>query len=99
MTDSPLGTYNNAIPPALTTTTAVTPSVFSLISCTHPVLVFNHDYVIDNRPPSQDVGLVEISADDGMTWTELVSYSGGVLSAWEHRTWRPRSGRTWLGKR
>jgi hypothetical protein len=53
--------------------------VFSLLSCTNPVLIFQHDYVIDNRTPSQDVGRVEISADGGTTWTELSRYQGGDI--------------------
>jgi hypothetical protein len=77
MTDSPLGTYNNAIPPALTTTTAVTSVAFGLNNCANPVLTFRHDYVIDNRAPSQDVDWMEISTDNGATWTELRSYRGG----------------------
>jgi hypothetical protein len=48
-----------------------------LNDCANPVLNFRHDYVIDNRPPSQDVGRMEISTDDGVTWAELVSCQGG----------------------
>jgi len=79
MTDSPTGTYNNAIPPAVTQTTAITSMAFSLLSCPNPVLAFRHDYVVDNRPPSQDVGRVEITDDGGVTWGELANYSGGGI--------------------
>ncbi|UCC89077.1 MAG: DUF11 domain-containing protein, partial [Anaerolineales bacterium] len=77
MTDSPGGNYDSAIPPAIKHTTAITSQAFSLISCTHPVLAFRHDYVIAQGTGHQDVGRVEISADDGVSWTELASYSGG----------------------
>jgi hypothetical protein len=79
MTDSPAGTYNNAIPPALTYTTWITSQAFSLNDCANPLLSLRHDYVIDNRAPSQDVGRVEFSTEAGVTWTELATYSGGIF--------------------
>jgi hypothetical protein len=77
MTDSPARNYNSAITPTLTHMTAITSPAFSLANCYKPLLSFRHDYVIDNRAPSQDVARVEITTDDGATWTELVSYAGG----------------------
>ncbi len=77
VTDSPAGNYDSAIPPAPTYTTAITSSPFSLAACPDPVLTFRHDYIIARLGSSLDVGRVEISADDGATWTELAAYSGG----------------------
>jgi hypothetical protein len=78
MTDSPAGNYRSAISPTLTYTTSITSQAFSLDDCANPLLTLRHDYVIDNREPSQDVGRVELSTDAGVTWTELASYSGGI---------------------
>jgi hypothetical protein len=77
MTDSPEGNYDSAISPVITRTTAITSQAFSLLSCSDPVLAFRHDYVIAQGTGHQDVGRVEISTDDGASWTELTSYSGG----------------------
>jgi len=79
MTDSPAGTYNNAIPPALTTTTTITSQPFDLDGCSQPLLTFRHDYVIASIEGSQDVAQVEISEDDGVTWMALGSYTGGGI--------------------
>ncbi len=79
LTDSPAGTYNNAIPPALTCTTHVTSAPFSLAGCPLPLLTFRHDYVIASLDMSQDMARVEISTDDGATWTALESYTGGGI--------------------
>jgi hypothetical protein len=79
MTDSPLGTYDNAITPTLTLTTAVTSVAFSLNDCSNPVLTFRHDHAIIQEGNSQDVGRVEISTDDGATWTELSRYGDSLL--------------------
>jgi hypothetical protein len=78
MTDSPAGNYDSAITPTLTYSTWITSEAFRLDACAYPLLTFRHDYVIDNRAPSQDVGRVQLSTDDGATWTQLVSYSGGI---------------------
>jgi len=97
MTDSPLGTYNNAIPPTLTHTTAITSQPFSLNDCANPVLVFRHDHAIIQEGNSQDVGRVEISTDDGTTWTELGRYGDRLLglatqdvesSEWSNVNWQ-----------
>jgi hypothetical protein len=80
MTDSPVGPYKSAGDYGsgiMTFTTAITSQAFSLNDCADPVLTFRHDYVIDNRSPSQDVGRVGISTDDGATWAELNRYQGG----------------------
>jgi hypothetical protein len=103
MTDSPGGPYKNADdygPGVVTYTTAITSQAFNLSSCTNPTLTFRHDYVIARLGDSQDVGRVEISTDDGATWTELARFSGGgvfgdglapldVLSPeWAAATWK-----------
>ena len=77
MTDSPDGNYDSANPPALTHTTSITSTAFSISSCANPVLTFRHAYVIAQLGTSRDVGRVEISTDDGATWTELATFSGG----------------------
>ena len=68
----------------------------NLDECLGAVFTFRHDYVIDDRPPSQDVGRVEISADNGATWAELASYRGGFPEVetqdeesqeWKNVTW------------
>jgi hypothetical protein len=81
MTDSPAGNYDSAASPAVTMTTGITTVAFNLSGCPRPALTFRHDYVIDNRPPSQDRGRVEISSDGGATWKELAAYSGGIYSS------------------
>lgn len=81
LTDSPGGSYGVAVSPTLTATTGSTSAAFSLSGCPHPVLTFRHDYVIDNRFPSQDGGRVEISTDDGATWHELARYTGGLRTS------------------
>jgi hypothetical protein len=76
-TDSPGASYLNA-EAGLTRTTTITSQSFSLIDCPNPVLSFRHDYVIAVGPGQyQDWGTVEISSDDGATWRQLNSYSGG----------------------
>jgi hypothetical protein len=77
ITDSPAGNYDNALPSALTMTTAITSVAFSLASCPEPVLTFRHAYVLAKINASQDVGRVEISTNNGTTWQQLASYSGG----------------------
>jgi subtilisin-like proprotein convertase family protein len=77
ITDSPAGNYDNAIPPAITHTTAITSQSFEVKDCPNPALTFRHDYAIARVGDSRDVGRVEISADGGITWQELASYSGG----------------------
>jgi hypothetical protein len=98
MTDSPMGNYDNAIPPAITATTSITTTEFRLDKCAHPVLTFRHDYVIAKVGSSQDVGRVEISTDQGATWATLASYRGGGPYAsavkagsdeWSDVQWKP----------
>jgi hypothetical protein len=82
MTDSPAGAYKNAGDYGgglITYTTTITSQSFNLTSCTNPTLTFRHDYVLAKLGPSQDVARVEISTDDGATWTELARYSGGGI--------------------
>jgi hypothetical protein len=82
MTDSPTTNYNNADhygSGLITHTTAITSQAFSLAGCPNPVLTFDHDYVIAKLKGGQDVGRVEISTDDGLAWTELISYTGGSV--------------------
>jgi hypothetical protein len=62
----------------------MTSPAFSLLAaCPDPVLTFDHDYVIDDRAPSQDRGLVEISTDGGATWQTLRQYTGGYQAGFQ----------------
>jgi hypothetical protein len=79
MTDSPAGPYQNAASPASTRTTQITSVPFSLDGLDNPVLSFRHDYVLARVGSSQDVGSVELSSDDGASWTTLASYRGGGI--------------------
>ncbi|CAG0931280.1 hypothetical protein TFLX_02063 [Thermoflexales bacterium] len=81
LTDSPGNSYGVTVSPTLSATTSNTSAAFSLNGCSHPILTFRHDYVIDNRPPSQDGGRVEISTDNGVTWRELARYAGGLRTS------------------
>jgi hypothetical protein len=92
MTDSPAGSYDNADPGEKTRTTTITSQPFSLTGCLSPTLTFRHDYVIARLGPSQDVGRVEISTDDGVTWDVLATYSGGgIYDELAQRTAQPES--------
>jgi hypothetical protein len=80
MTDSPAGPYKNAgdYGEGLTTfTTHITSVPFDLSNCPNPVLIFRHDFIMAKVGDSQDTGRVEISTDNGLTWTPLISYTGG----------------------
>jgi hypothetical protein len=101
MTDSPAGNYNSAITPTLIYTTSLTSLPFDLTGCVPPLLTFRHDYVLASLEGSQDVARVEVSEDDGLTWTTLRSYTGGGIfgpqvlpkqaeegSEWTEVTWR-----------
>jgi len=80
MTDSPLGPYKNAgdYGTGITRyTTAITSPAFNLTRCITPELTFDHDYAIATVGDSQDVARVEISTNNGLTWTELMTYTGG----------------------
>jgi hypothetical protein len=80
LTDSPAGPYWNAGDygsGVVTHTTFITSQSFSLDECPSPLLHFRHDYVIAAGDTHRDVGRVEISTDDGVTWEPLASYSGG----------------------
>jgi hypothetical protein len=82
MTDSPAGPYRNAGdygPGLISQTTTITSLPFSLVNCANPELTFRHDYVLAKVGNSQDLGRVEISSDDGASWTKLVEYSGGGI--------------------
>jgi len=71
-TDSPNGNYANNADTKLTSRT------ISLAGTASPTLVFWHKY--DFRPG--DYGRVEISGNDGSSWTELGSFTNATLSAW-----------------
>lgn len=82
MTDSPAGAYRNAgdYGAGLTSyTSAITSQPFDLSGCANPTLNFGHDYVLAKVGESQDVGRIEISGDDGVTWNELATYTGGGI--------------------
>jgi hypothetical protein len=82
LTDSPIGPYKNAGDYGsglVTYTTQITSVAFSLAGCTRPVLTFRHDYALAQMGDSRDVGRLEISTDDGLTWVELSSYTGGGI--------------------
>jgi hypothetical protein len=101
MTDSPSGNYQGApLGQDLTWTTAITSAPFSLApaSCRNPVLTFGHDFVIPEADANQDVGLLEISTDDGATWTKLAQYRSEEAAGlapqalkspeWQNVAWR-----------
>ena len=102
MTDSPIGPYKNADDYGsgfITYTTSITSQAFDLTHCTNPTLTLRHDYVLAKIGESQDVARVEISTDDGATWTELARYSGGGIFGedlgaqvespeWANATWK-----------
>jgi hypothetical protein len=80
ITDSPLGPYKNAGDygsGVMSYATTITSLSFSLAECTNPVLTFQHDYVIAKVGDSQDVARVALSTDNGVTWRNLISYTGG----------------------
>jgi hypothetical protein len=82
MTDSPAGAYRNAgdYRAGLTSyTSTITSQPFDLSGCANPTLTFRHDYVLAKVGASQDVGRIEISSDDGVTWNELAMYTGGGI--------------------
>lgn len=88
LTDSPNGNYDSAAPGTGTMTTMVTSAAFALFATENitPSLTFQHDFVIAQIGDSQDVGRVEISTDDGATWTGLAAYSGGGVFDLETQT-------------
>ncbi len=71
-TDSPGGDYADNTDASLTTTT------IDLSKTVEPKLVFWHRY--DFR--SGDHGRVEISGNDGSSWTQLGSFSNGTVHGW-----------------
>jgi hypothetical protein len=96
-TDSPEASYLNA-EPGLTRTTTITSRSFNLTTCPNPVLSFQHDYRLAIGPAQfQDWGRVEISFDQGQTWSSLASYTGGgsyepatamVIDEWSQAQWQ-----------
>ncbi len=100
LTDSPAGPYWSAGDYGggfVTYTTFITSQSFSLDACPSPVLHFRHDYVIAAGDGHRDVGSVEISADGGVTWEPLVSYSGGgVFGDWQWGTARDAVSSGWV---
>lgn len=71
-TDSPGENYGNDVNAALTSKT------IDLTGTLSPRLIFWHKY--DLR--SGDYGRVEVSGNNGSTWSELGNFSNGTLSAW-----------------
>jgi hypothetical protein len=78
MTDSPDGSYDNAIPPAANTTTSITTGPINMTLCL-PELRMRHAYVLARVGDSQDIARVEISTDGKQTWHTLASYTGGGI--------------------
>lgn len=77
MTDSPAGPYKSAVDyGSLAYITAITSVPFSLAECSFPTLVFEHAFAI----VPNDVGRIEISADDGATWQTLATYTNSSAS-------------------
>ncbi|MCB0164285.1 MAG: VCBS repeat-containing protein [Anaerolineae bacterium] len=79
MSDSPDGNYRSALGSQSTVTTAITSIPFDLAACSEASLTFRHDFLLAELGSSQDQARVEISSDDGATWTELEQYSGGGI--------------------
>lgn len=77
MTDSPSGSYSNALNATTQRTTTITTTPFSLDDMITPTLHFRHDYVFAKVGDSADTGRVDISTDDGASWHELATYRGG----------------------
>jgi len=71
-TDSPGGDYGNNVNAALTSKT------IDLTGTLSPRLIFWHKY--DLR--SGDYGRVEVSGNNGSTWSELGNFTNGTLSTW-----------------
>ena len=100
MTDSPNANYNSAVPPATRHTSSITSTAINLSGLATPQLTFRHDYVLANIGSSRDEARVEISTDNGATWTTLASYSGGGIygparpqpsAEWANATWKNAS--------
>ena len=94
LTDSPGKNYDSAVAPTERLTTTVTSPTFSLLECVDPILTFRHDYVLSKMGASRDVARVEVSRDNGQTWTELAQYSGGRIYD-EPLAVRPNSAAEW----
>ncbi len=71
-TDSPDGEYPDS------TDTSLTSSTIDLSSATAPRLIFWHKYNFKYG----DYGQVEISGNDGATWSQLKSFSNATLTQW-----------------
>ncbi|MCB0194457.1 MAG: VCBS repeat-containing protein [Anaerolineae bacterium] len=79
MSDSPSGNYRSAVGSDPTVTTAITSTSFDLAACPAANLTFRHDFILAELGSSQDQARVEVSTDDGATWSELAQYSGGGI--------------------
>ena len=73
-TDSPSTLYGTSVDASLTMGSSV-----DLLSATRPVLRFYHRYQIED---GYDFGYVEVSIDDGSTWSAPVATYTGARSQW-----------------
>ena len=73
-TDSPASDYANDADVSLTSIP------FSLAGFTNPILRFWNHYALEE---GWDYGCVEVSTDDGVSWTEAACYTGW-LTDWTH---------------
>ncbi|MEW6428277.1 MAG: PKD domain-containing protein [Thermodesulfobacteriota bacterium] len=71
-TDSEGGDYGNSQNVALTS------AAIDLTGMNDPKLVFRHRYAF----ASGDYGYVEISSNNGTSWTNLATFTNGTLSSW-----------------
>ncbi|MEZ4732592.1 MAG: FG-GAP-like repeat-containing protein [Caldilineaceae bacterium] len=76
VTDSPDHPYRSA-DPGTTLTTALTSQPFDLSNCGQPVLTLRHDYEV----LADDWLTVEFSADDGITWSAVLTYTADQVQA------------------
>ena len=72
ITDSPSGDY------ASSSNTSITSSVLNLTTTSNPSLSFYHRYSIES---GYDYGYVEISTNNGSSWTILKQYTGSQSPA------------------
>ena len=100
ITDSPLGNYASATGTNQRRITSATSQPISMLGMISPTLQFRHDYIIANLNSSRDEGRVEISSDNGATWTTLKAYSGGgvfgaarpiMSDEWSNVQWKPET--------
>ena len=73
--DSPGGPYAANVNASLTLAAPL-----DLRAATRPTLSFRHIYDF----PGNDHGLVEVSTDNGQTWTALRDFTNGTVAAWTY---------------